>query len=118
MSCWAAGLQSECVSDNLDRLKCDAQAASYKDASPATLLEQLNLNWTKLRVFERTVADRDRQIDKLHASVQTRDKAIEKMKARLTLGRTLSGIAYAAAAGAAGAAVKEFAEFIFYRIHR
>jgi len=99
-------------------VKCDAQAASYRDASPATLLEQLNINWTKLRTFERTVADRDRQIDKLHASVKSRDKAIDHLKARLTFGRTLAAIAYAAAAGAAGAGVKELAELLFYWIHK
>jgi hypothetical protein len=106
------------VPQNSDRIRPDAQAASYKDASPAALLEQLNLNWTKLRLFERTVADRDRQIDKLHTSVKTRDQVIDKLKMRLTFGRTIAAIAYAAAAGAAGAGVKELAELLFYWIRR
>ncbi len=98
--------------------KCDDQASTYLDASPAKLLDQLNLNWTKLRRFERTVADRDIQIDKLHSSVRARDKVIEKQRAMISFGRTLSAIAYAAAAGAAGAGVKELAEFIVHWIHR
>jgi hypothetical protein len=96
----------------------DQQASQYGDTSPPTLLRQLNENWTKLRLFERTVADRDRQIDKLHASVATRDKVIEKLKARLTLGRTFTGLLYAFAAGAAGAGVKELgALFIVWLGH-
>jgi predicted RNase H-like nuclease (RuvC/YqgF family) len=98
--------------------RIDEQGASYKDASPATLLQQLNENWTKLRVFERTVADRDRQIDKLHASLRTRDKVIEGLKKRLTFGRTLTAIAYAIAAGVAGAGAKELGAFLFYLVHR
>lgn len=96
----------------------DERAAKYGDPSPETLLRQLNENWTKIRTFERTVADRDRVINTLNTALQDRDKLIDRLKKRLTFGRGAIALLYALAAGAAGAGAKELGALFVYWMHR
>ena len=91
----------------------DEQARQHGDTSPETLLRQLNENWTKLRLFERTVADRDRVIDGLHTSLAERDDVIDGLKKRLSFARVRVVLLYSLVGGIAAEGVKEIVKAIF-----
>ena len=85
----------------------DDQARQYQDASPEVLLQQLNENWTKLRTFERAVADREIVIGGLHKSVEQRDVAIKKLNNLLRFSRVKVALMYALIGGAAAKGAEE-----------
>jgi len=82
------------------------RSSQYTDATPAKLRDQLNENWKQLRIFGRTVADRDRVIDQLHTSLEERDIVIDRLKNRLRFAGVRIAVLYALVGGIAGEGAK------------